>query len=338
MSAYQGWVQLLHLPATLEGPGVFFISMIFFLIFIFLPFSLTLEFIERKMVADLQARVGPNRTVGSGFFQPLADLMKMFSKTHSQPADGSTTWALLQSASIYSIFAILPLGSSFLFLNSELSALIAMVCLSVLFLATAMAGLKLESITGILAAFKSTYHFFSGIIPSFICLLTVGALSGSLNWIVIGTKQDGGPGSWNVFSNPFGAISFIVFILSGFLMFQFPPFHTADQGAANFWGRRLALYKINRSFLVLAWMVFASVLYLGAWDFLGDEPAGFFGAFLELNTVLLKTFFIVLMTRVISRSFPQIRMDQATDFSWKVLTPLSLICLLGATLWAGGVK
>ncbi len=338
MSAYQGWINLLHLPEGLDGPWVFLISMVFFLVFVFIPFSLTLEFVERKMVADLQARVGPNRTIAAGFFQPLADLMKMFSKNHTQGLDGSMSWALVQSAAIYSIFAILPLGSSFLFLNSELSALIAMVSLSVFYLATVMVGLKAESLESILLAFKSSFHFFSGIIPAFICLLTVGALDGSLNWVSIGNAQNGGPSHWNIFSNPFGALSFIVFILAGFLMFQFPPFHSMDEGVNHHWGRRLALYKMNRSFLILAWMVFAAVLYLGAWDFAGDEPEGFFWAFFEMSTVLVKTFFIVLLTRVVSRSFPQVRMDQMTDFSWKVLTPLSMICLLGATLWSGGIK
>jgi len=338
MSAYQGWIQLLHLPENLGGPWVFLISMIFFLVFIFVPFSLTLDFVERKMVADLQARVGPNRTIGSGFFQPLTDLIKMFFKVEHNVLVGSRSWTLLQSASIYSIFAVLPLGSSFLYLNSELSALVAMVSFAVFFLATAMVGLKLDSLESILAAFRSTAHFFAGIIPAFLCLLTVGALSGSLNWISIGAAQNGGLGHWNVFSNPYGAISFFTFILSGFLMFQFPPFHLLDDGNAQHSGRRLALFKMNRSFLILSWVVFAVVLYLGAWDFTGDEPQGFLGALSEMSSVLLKAFFVVLITRVTSRSFPQIRMDQMTDFSWKVLTPLSLACLLGATFWVGGGK
>lgn len=336
MSEYQGWISLLNLPSGLDGPIVFVVAMIFFLLFIFLPFALTLDYIERKMVADLQARVGPNRTPLAGFFQPLSDLMKMFSKTRSSGSSEPIGWALVQSAAIYSTFAILPLGSSFLFLNSELNALIAMVAMSIYFLATVLLGLENRSLESILSSFRSSFHFLAGMLPALLCVLTVGMLSGSLNWIVIGNSQNGGPGSWVIFSNPFGFLSFLVFILAGLLMFQFPPFHLSDEGAAHYWGRRLALFKLNRAFLIFSWTLFAVVLYLGAWDFPMERSDGFLGAFFEISSVLLKTFLMVLLSRVASRAFPQVRMDQMTDFSWKVLTPLSLICFLGAVFWAGG--
>lgn len=338
MTHFQGWIDFFGLPSEAPAPLVFFVSMTVFFLFMIIPLSLFMNFLERKMTADLQARVGPNRVGSSGVLQGFADMLKMLSKSaHVSETSRERFWLSMQNAALYSTFAALPLGSSLIFVNSELNSLIPFVALSLYFVCQSLIGIDGKNIEELLLGFRSGFQFVSGLIPSFICVLTVGVYTGSLNWSEIAQVQNGSPFQWIALSNPFGLVTGLVFILSGMLMFQTPPFHQLDRGMRHRSASGLAVYRINQFYATLIWSVFSVTLFFGAWDFFGEDSSGFIGSAVEMFSVLLKACVMMILSRVIAKALPQIRMDQMTDFSWKVLTPISLVCFLGMTLWVVGV-
>lgn len=334
MTHYQGWNDFFGFPVHAPAPLVFIVSMMVFFTFVIVPLSLLMNFAERKMTADLQARVGPNRVGSSGILQGLSDILKMLSKSaHVSETGRERFWLSMQSAALYSTFAALPLGSGLVFVNSELNSLVPLVALSLYFVCQSLIGIDGKNIEELLLGFRSGFQFVSGLVPSFICILTVGVYSGSLNWGEIARVQDGSPFQWIAFSNPFGLITSLVFILSGMLIFQSPPFHQLDRGMRHRSASGLAVYRINQFYASLIWSIFSATLFFGAWDFFSDDASGLAGSAVQMFTVLLKACVILILSRVIAKALPQIRMDQMTDFSWKVLTPISLVCFLGMTLW-----
>lgn len=338
MKHYQGWVDLFALPLETPAPLVFLVSMTVFFVFMIIPLSLLMNFVERKMTADLQARVGPNRVGSSGILQGFSDMLKMLSKSaHVSETSRERFWLSMQNAALYSTFAALPLGSGLIFVNSELNTLIPFVAFTLYFVCQSLIGIDGKNIEELLLGFRSGFQFVSGLVPSFICVLTVGVYAGSLSWAEIARVQNGSPFQWIAFSNPFGLITGLVFILSGMLIFQSPPFHQLDRGMRHRSASGLAVYRINQFYAALIWSIFSATLFFGAWDYFSDDATGLFGSAVEMISVLMKACVIMILSRVIAKALPQIRMDQMTDFSWKVLTPISLVCFLGMTLWVVGV-
>ncbi len=110
----------------------------------------------------------------------------------------------------------------------------------------------------------------------------------------------------------------------------------------NLSGRRLSLFQLGRFYGFFFWSVVSTVLFLGAWNlppqliaFLREQDAQKAIAFFELIWLLGKSVFLMLLLVWLARVNPKSRVDQVTDFSWKVLSPFSLISLVGASLWAG---
>jgi len=338
MSGYQGWTSLLMLPGETPATVVFAVSMVVFFLVALVPLALVMNFVERKMTADLQARVGPNRAGGNGFLQALSDMLKMLSKASVTPESRRARfWMAVQNGVLYTSFAALPLGSTLIFLNSELNALVPFVSFGLYFLFQGFIGIEGRSIEELLLGFRGGFQFLAGLIPATICAFVAAIHAGSFNWTAIGESQNGGPLAWMAFSNPFGFVTSVAFMLSGLLMFQFPPFHSLDRGMSRLSATQLALHRFNQFYASLAWSIFTVVFFYGAWDYFGERAEGFVGAALEMFSVLAKACVLNLLAKVVAKALPQIRTDQMTDFSWKVLTPISLICLLGMSLWVVGV-
>lgn len=150
-------------------------------------------------------------------------------------------------------------------------------------------------------------------------------------------------------SNPFEAVAFIIFVMSGLVLLAVPPL---DGGlsmsdihggvSSHLFGSRLSLFRFGRFYGFFLWCVITVVLFLGAWILPFQVTEGLkrvnaIGAlaFFELLWLLLKTFSLMLLIVWVARVNTRSRVDQITDFAWKVLSPFSLIALVGASLWAG---
>jgi NADH-quinone oxidoreductase subunit H len=250
---------------------------------------------------------------------------------------------------LYSTVAVLPLGSLVLLVDTDMSAFLPFWAALVLALGTMLLGLSQRSVPGWLGGVRIASQALAGAFPALVALLCAGVRAGGFRWSVLAGSQSASPFHWAAFSNPFQFVALVVFVVAGLVLLGIPPMDAALSQpdihggvSSHLYGRRLSLFKLSRFYGFFMWSVIAVTLFLGAWEL----PDGIFGSLkengsygviqlLELCTLLIKTFVLMLVVIWVARVSPRARVDQVTDFSWKMLSPFSLAALIGAGLWAG---
>jgi NADH-quinone oxidoreductase subunit H len=344
------WSRALGLPHDIPQWVYALIALICIYCLVVIPSGAILSYLDRKLTADLQARVGPNRTGPVGTLQPVADLFKLLQKESQVRWTWSENlWMGVHSMALYSTLAVMPLGSMALLVDTDMSAFIPFWSALVLALGTMLLGISQNSVPGWFGGIRVAAQTLAGSFPALVALLCVGVRSGSFRWSILGNSQGFAPWSWALVANPFQAVAFIVFVISGLVLLAIPPL---DGGlsmsdihggvSSHLYGRRLSLFRFGRFYGFFLWSVITVVLFLGGWTLpttavegLRNIEAYRFLAFIELLWLLFKTFILMLLIVWVARVNPRSRVDQIMDFSWKVLSPFSLLALVGASFWAG---
>jgi NADH-quinone oxidoreductase subunit H len=343
------WCTDLGLPPA-QVPSWFYALMALVCAFwlVIIPSGAFMAYVNRKITADFQARVGPNRAGPSGLLQPLADILKLLQKSAPDQSDWRESfWLGLHTMALYSTLAVIPLGSTALLVDSEMSVFLPFWATLVLGLGTMLLGLSQESVPGWFGGIRIAAQTLAGSFPALTALLCVGIHAGGFRWSTLADVQSFSPWTWVVVANPFEFIAFFIFVMSGMVILAIAPF---DGGmsmsdihggvSSHLFGRRFSLFQFGRFYGFFLWSVITVVLFLGAWKVPSGLVAGLqhveayrLLAILELLWLLGKTFslmfFIIWVARVNTRS----RVDQLTDFAWKVLSPFGLVALVGASLW-----
>ena len=334
LTSSAGWNALFGVadgtPALIMVPGVF----LFFFFFVLFPLYFALGFTERKLAADLQARVGPNRTLGNGMFQGIADFLKLGVKaTGKLDSSLNPVWFAVQNAILYSSFVFLPFGTALIFLDSEIGVFLPFICLAGFFLCSLFASEGSEELENEVMAHRQVFLWISAWIPAIVTVAVSIARAGSARWSVILSSQANGPFSWVAFSSPFGLIAFFVFLFSGLVALQLPPFHALDRDVRYQAGARLGLFGLNRFYMTVVWCLLSSALFLGGQAVREPANISFLSSFLQFLAGLTKASGLYILLRVVSRALPQLRQDQMTEFCWRVLTPVGVVCLIGELIW-----
>jgi len=325
------------------------LALIFTFVMVILPSGAVLSYMDRKLGADLQARIGPNRAGPAGILQPIADLLKLLQKeARKEWTWHEAFWTGIHTMALYSTVAVLPLGSLAVLIDTDMSALLPFWAALVLALGTMLLGLSQRSVPGWFGGIRGAAQALSGAFPALIALLCAGVRSGSFRWTLIATTQGSSPWSWTAFSSPFQLIAFVVFVCAGLVLLEIPPLdggHSVSDihggVASHLDGRRLTLFRLSRFYGFFLWSVISVVLFLGAWELpfgmsavLREAGATRTLQLGELSYLLAKTFALMMVIMWVARVNPRGRVDQITDFAWKVLSPFSLAALVGASLWA----
>jgi NADH-quinone oxidoreductase subunit H len=306
--------------------------------------------IDAKLGADLQARVGPSRTGAAGWLQPLADFLNLWRKRRSAgPSnDGGRLW-WLQSLPLFGVLAITPVTA----LPPVIDTRMGVVLIVMLGLSFSWLGVLLSWRSGIVESRFSSIRQFAlacaGIPPAMLALLQAGFLLGGLSWSGIDDQQGWAPWSWLVFRDPFSFFSALIFTLSGQLLFSSPPF---EQGAGSArWiaaampgetGIRLIWIKFGQRVARLSWVLISVRVFLGGSAIpelvksaLSESPNALF--LLGVFVSFAKTMVIVALLSILGRTLPSVRADQAHDFAWRVLSPLALLSLVLSRLFPWGL-
>lgn len=344
------WESILGLPPGAPEWLVAVLAIACAYVFVIVPAATVMSFVERKLGADLQARVGPNRAGPAGMFQPVADLMKLLQKEKTDRSSWREgLWLAVHTMALYSTVAVLPLGSAVLMIDTDMSAFLPFWAALVFALGTMLLGLNQASVSGWFGGIRVASQALAGVFPAIVAVMCAGVRAGGYKWSMLANAQSSSPFGWAVFSNPFEFLAFLVFVASGMVLLGVAPLDGGLSGpdlhggvASHLSGRKYSLFKLGRFYGFFLWSVISSVIFLGGWlapqalvSMLKESDSWLILELVELTILMIKTFALMIAAAWIARVNPRVRSDQITDLSWKVLSPVGLFALIGVAGWTG---
>ncbi len=290
-----------------------------------------LTWLERKVIARIQDRVGPNRVGLYGLLQPLADGIKMLTKEDIVPEGADRLLHGLAPVLIVVpallLFTLLPFSPQWVAAPLATGLLFFVAIGSITTLAIFMAGWGSRNKFSLLGAARTAAQLMAYEVPLVLSLAVVPMATGSLALVDAVRAQETG---WFV-ATPWGFTAFVLVLTAGLAEVNRTPFDLPEAESeivagfhTEYSGMKFALFYMAEFLSMLALSFLVSILFLGGW--LGPGLPG-------PVWLILKTFALVFWMIWIRGTFPRFRIDQLMGLAWKVLLPLSLVNLAGAAAW-----
>lgn len=294
--------------------------------------TLTLTWMERKVIGRIQNRIGPNRVGPWGIFQAIADAVKMLIKEDIVP-DGAdkpvfNLAPILISAAAALLWAVIPFGRGMIGQNLNIGALYVVAVGSITTVAVIMAGWASNNKFALFGAFRVVAQLLSYEVPMVLSIAVVVLVTGTMRMGEIVERQ---PVAL-IFMLP---VAFLVYLMAAAAETGRAPFDLLEADSEI-----VAGYFVEYSGLKFGWFYIAeygnlfAVSAITATLFLGGWQGPFVAAVPVLGPLyfILKTVAVVFLLMWIRGTWPRFRIDQMLAFAWKVLVPASLANLLWAAI------
>ena len=308
-----------------DWPGGFWWHwLVFTVIVIAFVMSLVMGFvwIERRGMARMQLRLGPNRTGPFGLLQPVADAIKVLLKEDIIPDKGDKMvhWLapLVAFIPTLMIFAVVPFQNGALLADLNIGILYVVAISSVSTVGIFMAGWGSNNKYSLLGAMRNVAAVVSYEIPLVLAIVGVVLIAGSLSLNQIVMAQ-------NIPFILLQPLGFLLFFIAGCAEINRSPFDLFEADSelvagfhTEYSGMKFALFYLTEYAEALAISAIIATLFLGGWRGPLLPPWLWF-----LGKVIV-VFFVMVWTRT---TFPRVRIDQLMALAWKFLLPLALINL-----------
>jgi len=328
----------MSLPPIVVTIGLPLLYAVAVLIFIALS-VIFLVWMERKVSAHIQSRLGPMRTGGfHGWAQTTADMIKILYKEDIIPAK-SDRWVFIMASFVIFIpaflsYLVIPLGPKIIVRDLNIGLLYFLAIPSVGVLGIIMAGWGSNNKFSLIGGMRSAAQIIGYEAPRALAVLSVDIMAGTMSTVSIVQSQ----------KIPFlllQPLAFLIFFIASLAETNHIPFDLPEAEAelvggfhTEYSGIRWAVFMLAEYANLFAAAAMGTILFLGGWKgFLLPGPVWF----------ILKTYFLIFVVMWLRWTLPRFRMDQMMNLCWKVLLPLSLINLgitavavtLGTSLWGG---
>lgn len=301
--------------------------------------ALFLPYIERKVIAFMHVRIGPNRVGPFGLFQPFADTLKLLTKEIIIPTVSNKFLFILAPMLSFAIaflgWVVIPFDKNAVIANLNAGVLYSFAVSSLGVYGIMIAGWASNSKYAMFGALRAAAQSISYEIAMGFALIGVMMAAGSLNFQAIVTAQSGG--FWHWYFIPLLPL-FIVYWVSGIAETNRLPFDVAEGESeivagfhVEYSGIGFALFFFAEYANMVLISALISLLFLGGWlspfqgipyleKWLAFVP-GFIWFFLKISFFL----FCYIWFRA---TFPRYRYDQIMRLGWKVFIPLTLIWVI----------
>jgi NADH-quinone oxidoreductase subunit H len=274
----------------------------------FFVFSLLCEYIDRKLTARLQSRVGPP------FYQPWSDFLKLVSKEDLVPEKADKK-----------MFTALPIVG----VAAVITAFVVIYLLSLPTLILFLMGWHSTNVFGTVGASRTITQLFGYEVPFLLALLSPALITGEWSLSSIVSYQVD-----HIWLFCYLPLAFIVAIISLVGKLERIPFdspHAAQEivggPLAEYSGTRLALIHLMSDMELVAGSALIAALFLGGFDYIGFL-SGFGGSALGFIVLLAKTLLIIFILSCIKAAFARLRIEQMVNMCLKWLAPMVVIQLL----------
>jgi NADH-quinone oxidoreductase subunit H len=306
------------------------------LVSIMMVLDILLVWVERKVVARFQDRLGPNRVGPFGIIQPFADIIKLLIKEDITPRGADrliyNLAPIVSLMSVLLLWAIVPLAPSILGVDLNVGALYIIAAGAIGTLAIILAGWGSNNKYALVGAFRQVAVLVSFEVPMIATMLIPTILAGSMGMTAIVDAQD----VWYVFLAPMAAIIFMVSAIAELGRAPFDLNEAESEIVAGFHieytGMKFGLFYAGELLHAFTFGGFWAILFFGGYRFFGLEQ---WGPLVAAGILLAKAFFGYWFIMWIRYTVMRIRIDQMLAFSWKFLTPLAFGLLLGTALVSG---
>ena len=320
--------------------------------------------LERKILADMQSRIGPNRAGPWGILQTVADGLKLFFKESVTPRKAEfATFLLAPFLAVipaFLIFMMVPFGAPFTVgdrevalqgadLNVGLLFVLAMSSMAVyaVVLAGWSSGSKYPLLGGVRATAQAiSYEAAMGLAMVAVVMFTATqGEGGTLSLAEIVARQDGTWAGfiprWNVFPQ---IVAFVIFMMAIVAETNRAPFDLVEAEQelvggfhTEYSGMRFAMFFLAEYVNIFSMSAIAATLFLGGWNgptWEGTLPA-VVSAVLPTIWFLLKTYFIGCIFFWLRATLPRLRYDQLMSLGWKRLIPAALTWIVVSSVAIG---
>ncbi len=285
-----------------------------------------LTWAERKVIARIQDRIGPNVAGPWGMIVAIADAVKMFTKEDTTPAGADRVMynaaPILMGTAMFMVYGVLPFAPNLIGVDLSLALLYVLALGSVTDIAVVMAGWSSNNKYALLGAFRSVAQLVSYEIPQALALIAPIMLAGTMSTVGIIEAQSVA----YIFVLPISAFLFFVSSIAEVARSPFDILEADSEIVAGFHieysGMKFALFFIAEYGNMFAASLLTTVVFLGGYRLFGLEDTW---PFMAPIIMMLKALGVVFVFLWLRGTLPRLRIDQLQAFNWKFMVPLSLI-------------
>jgi NADH-quinone oxidoreductase subunit H len=287
---------------------------------------------ERKIYARIQDRLGPNRVGPWGIFQTFPDMIKIFTKEYITP-DGADKVVynlapILAVGAVILIWAVLPLAPTVIGSDVNVGVLYIVAVGAVGTLSLIMAGWSSNNKYALIGSFRAVAQMVSYEVPMVIALLVPVLLAGTMGTNGIVQQQS----VWFIVLAP---LAFLLFFISSQAEIGRAPFDLVEAESelvagyqTEYSGLKFGMFYVGEFLHAFTVSALTATIFLGGWRGPWAEQYPILG----IGYFFAKSFIVYFFVIVLRISMPRLRIDQLLNFNWKFLTPIALVLLMVTAL------
>ena len=291
-----------------------------------------LTWLERKLLAHFQVRLGPMRVGPHGLLQPIADGLKLLFKEDVTPSGVNkviyTLAPILSFVPAFMVFAVIPFGDKIFLFGRSIDLVISDFNMGILYIfavaslgvyGIVLAGWSSNNKYSLLGGLRSSAQMVSYEVSLGLSVIGVLMLSESLSLVDIVRSQDT-IFNWYIFRQPLGFIIFLICAIAETNRLPFDLPEADNELVAGYYteysSMKFAMFYLGEYANMINASAIATTLFLGGWQGPWLPPVVWF--FLKLFAFL----FLFIWLRA---TLPRFRYDQLMRFGWGILLPLALL-------------
>jgi len=315
-------------------------------------FALLAIWLERKVSAHMQDRLGPMETGGwHGWAQTIADVVKLLLKEDIVPKAADSFLFKLAPFVVFTgsfaAFAVIPFAANLIGTDLNVGVFYIVAVSSLVVIGILMAGWASNNKWALYGAMRSAAQMVSYEIPIALSLLVPILLAGSLSMQELVGVQAGGFWHWTVFSHfPFALIAFVIYFWASLAEVNRNPFDIPEAESelvagpyVEYTGMRFAMFYLSEYANMFVVSAVVTALFLGGWHAplrvleVPVQVSPLWNAIVGAAWFTVKAMSLVLVQMWLRWTLPRLRVDQLMHICWKVFMPFSFANVLLISLW-----